>query len=274
MAKPLSPSPRNSALVGSQVSLNPGELNCLPMPARIWSRPTNGSAESSTALGAMNSLHPSTPRSAVALAKARSASIKTLGSRSAANDATLKARKRESKSGFMTPPTGQGSLMQFAEIRHRPVAEDRLAVNESLVHGPEVATVVGEIAMIAEDKIGVRRNDDLGKRPHVFVGRRHIIFGGNLSVDVHQPVIDADAIAGQSNDTLDVALRGVSGVVEDDDVAAVNGLQPIDELVNEHSLLVGKSGHHAGAFDLYGLVEEDNEEHRNGERNEDITKPP
>src|SRR3974390_926298 len=215
MAKPLSPLPRNSALVGCHVSLNPGELNCLLMPARIWSRPTNGSAESSTALGAMNSIHPSTPRSAVALANAFSASMRTLGSRSAANDATLKARKRESTSSFITPPTGQRSLVQFAEIRHRPVAKDGLAVDESLVHGPEVATIVGEIAMIAEDEIRMRRNDNLGKRPHVFVGRRHVIFGGNLSVDVHQPVIDADAVAGQRNHTLDVALRGISGGVEE-----------------------------------------------------------
>src|SRR3974390_2144892 len=143
MAKPLSPLPRNSALVGCHVSLNPGELNCLPRPARIWARPTSGSAESSTALGAMNSIQPSTPRSAVALAKARSASIRTLVSRSAANDATLKARMRGSTSSFMTPPTGQRSLMQFAELRHRPVAEHGLAVDETLVHGAEVATVVG-----------------------------------------------------------------------------------------------------------------------------------
>ena len=45
------------------------------------------------------------------------------------------------------------------------------------------------------------------------------------------------------------------------------GLQLVDELVDEDALLVLERGHHTGAFHLNRLVEKDDEECRDGERN-------
>ena len=78
-----SPSPMKSAFVGSQVRCAPGSSSSV-MVARIFRESTLGSVPSSTAPGAMYAIQPSTPFSAVALAKSRSACIRGGGSRSAA----------------------------------------------------------------------------------------------------------------------------------------------------------------------------------------------
>src|SRR5437588_8368094 len=70
-----------------------------------------------------------------------------------------------------------------------------------------------------------------------------------------------------------VALRGIPGIAEDDDVAALDRLPPVHELVDEDALLVVERGHHAGALHLHGLVQEDDDECRNRQRNDEIPQP-
>jgi len=40
-------------------------------------------------------------------------------------------------------------LSQGAELAYRPIPKNRFAVDKALVHRPEIAAVVGEVAMIA-----------------------------------------------------------------------------------------------------------------------------
>ena len=74
-----------------------------------------------------------------------------------------------------------------------------------------------------------------------------------------------DVVAGNTDHALDVALRSVSRIAEDDDVAALDRLPTIHELVDEDALLVLEAGHHAGAFHLHRLVEKDNNERGDSE---------
>ena len=64
------------------------------------------------------------------------------------------------------------------------------------------------------------------------------------------------------------ALRRVARIAEHHDVAALDRLQPVDELVDENAFLVVERRHHAGAFDLYRLVQEDDDEGRDGKRDD------
>ena len=72
---------------------------------------------------------------------------------------------------------------------------------------------------------------------------------------------------------LDIALGRIERIPEHDHVAARDRLQLVHELVDEDSFLVGESGHHARALNLHRLVQEDDDECRNGQRDENVAHP-
>src|ERR1700675_4411185 len=112
--------------------------------------------------------------------------------------------------------------------------------------------------MVTEDEEDVRRNHDVSIRAGVRVIAGDVVFVERLAVHVDVAILDANPVAGNADDALDVALRSVPWIAEDDDVAALDGLPAIDKLVDEDPLLIFEAGHHAGAFNLHRLVEEDN----------------
>ena len=79
-----------------------------------------------------------------------------------------------------------------------------------------------------------------------------------------------DTVAGEADNALNVRLTRVQRVVENDQITPVDIIRPqlVFVLINEDALLIGQSGHHAGAFDFYGLVNENDQDdghrHRNG----------
>ncbi len=98
-------------------------------------------------------------------------------------------------------------------------------------------------------------------------------FAEGVVVDVDGAVVDAEVVAGEGDDALDVALGVVAGVEEDDDVAAVDGLEAIGELVDEEAVLILQAREHAGAFDADRLVEEEDDEERDGDGDEHVARP-
>ena len=54
---------------------------------------------------------------------------------------------------------------------------------------------------------------------------------------------------------------------------AFDRLQPVNELVDEDPFLIFQRRHHAGAFDLHRLIEEDDDEGGDCKRNHQITQP-
>src|SRR3981189_953399 len=127
--------------------------------------------------------------------------------------------------------------------------------------------------MVAEDEETVTRNPNFPIRAGVGVIAGDVVFVERLAVHEDLAILDANPVAGNSDDALDVALRSVARIAENDDVAALDGLPAIDKLVDEDPLLVFEAGHHAGAFNLHRLVEKDNDESLDGERDQQIARP-
>src|ERR1700674_4567335 len=127
--------------------------------------------------------------------------------------------------------------------------------------------------MVAQDEIAVARNDDFTIRAGVGVVAGYIVFVEGLAVHVDLAILDANPVAGNANNALDVAFRGVARVAEYNNVAALDRLPAIDKLVDEDALLVFEAGHHADAFNLHWLVEKDNDESRDSERDQQIARP-
>src|SRR5580692_3087840 len=155
------------------------------------------------------------------------------------------------------------SLANSSQLIHGPISKHRLAVDITLIHWAEIATVVRHRAMISEHEITLRRHDRFRIGPRVGVGGRHVILIQSLAVHVHLAAIDANAISSHPNHALDIAFRWVARITEYDYITPRNRLQPVHELVDEDSLLIFEGRHHAGAFDFHRLIDEDNNERGN-----------
>ena len=162
------------------------------------------------------------------------------------------------------------ALVDYAGLVHGPVDEGCFAVDEGAGDGAEVAAVRGDVAVVAHDPEVVGWDDAFGLGALVAITDGDVGLADELIVDVDGAVLDADGVAGESDDALDVALGVVAGVEEDDDVAAVDGLEGVGELVDEEAILILQAGEHAGAFDADGLVEEKDDEDGDGEGDEDV----
>src|SRR5271169_4598399 len=78
---------------------------------------------------------------------------------------------------------GKILLPQPAQFLHRPISKDRFAVDVALVDRAELAAVAGHGAMIAEDKVAVGGNRDLGIGTGVGVFVGHVVFVEGVVVD-------------------------------------------------------------------------------------------
>src|SRR6266567_5917319 len=165
------------------------------------------------------------------------------------------------------------SLFEFADFFGGPIGEDGFAVDEVAAYGSEVAAVAAHVAVVSHDEKRIYGDDDFRHGACVGILIGNVGFGEAAGVDVNASKADLHVVAGDSDDALDVALAGIVGVTEDDDVSAIDALVTVNELVDEDAFLVAESGHHARAFDLYGLVDEDNDESGNGERDDEIAQP-
>src|ERR1700746_3581496 len=164
-------------------------------------------------------------------------------------------------------------LTQASELVHWPVAENRLAEDIVFFYRPEVAAGVGHTAVVTQHEVAARRHGDLRVRALVGVSRRHVIFFDGFPVDVDLTGIYADVVPGNANDPLDVALRGIARIAKNHNVTPLNRFPAIDELVNEDTLLIVEGRHHACAFDLHRLIKKNDDEGRDGERDDEISKP-
>ena len=124
--------------------------------------------------------------------------------------------------------------------------------------------------MVAHDPEVVRGDDALGLGALVAEAVGDVGFADGDVVDVDVAVVDAEGVAGEGDDTLDVALGVVAGVEEDDDVATVDGLEAVGELINEEAVLILQTRQHAGAFYANGLVEEQDDDERDDGGDEDV----
>src|SRR6266496_1135896 len=156
--------------------------------------------------------------------------------------------------------------MQLAHHRGWPVDEDRLAEDRLLLHHAEVTAVAGEIAVVAQNEIAVVRDSDFARRALVSKLRRNVGLRQLLAIHHHRPAHDLDAVARHAYDALDVILAAVARIAEDHHIAPLDGPQAVCIFVDEDALLVGQAWHHAGPLHLYRLVEEDDDEDGDAQR--------
>src|SRR5271165_209029 len=160
-----------------------------------------------------------------------------------------------------------------AHFVHGPIPEYSLAVNIALPHGAKITTVIGQAAMIAQHKIAFRGNYGFSIGALVLVIAWHIVLIDRLAVDKHPAGIDLDVVPRQADDSLDKALRGIPRITEHDNIAALDWLQPVHELVHEDAFLIFERRHHACTLYFYWLVQEDNDETGNGQRADQVPQP-
>jgi len=94
-----------------------------------------------------------------------------------------------------------------------------------------------------------------------------------MAVNVNDAVANFHRFSRKADDAFDKRLGAIEGIPEDDDVAAVDGLKAVDELIDEDALLIGKKRGHAGSFDLYGLIEENDDHQGEADGDEEVASP-
>ena len=127
--------------------------------------------------------------------------------------------------------------------------------------------------MVAHHEVAFLGYDDLRHRAAVAILLRDVTLAQRLAIEPDLAVIDTQSVAGESDDALDIAFFRIAGIVEDDDIAALDGLEAIDEFVDEEAVAILKARQHAGAFYADGLVEEGDDQDGGRSGNQQIAHP-
>src|SRR5665213_3240940 len=127
--------------------------------------------------------------------------------------------------------------------------------------------------MVPHHKILALRNLHRRVRAVIVRLRRNIRFGQKSTVQENLAAANFHHILRQSHDALNKRLRAVKRIPENDDIAALNWLKPVNKLVDENLLLIRDQGSHARAFHFHRLVEKNDNYHSEAERNDEIAPP-
>jgi hypothetical protein len=155
----------------------------------------------------------------------------------------------------------------------RPVRKHGAAVNKFAGDGAEDARVIRADAVIAHDEVHVFRNAHRAVVAHVLVLRGNVRLVDGVAVDIHDALSNFNIFARQTDDPLDERFRMVEWIPENDNVAALDGLETIHKFVDEDAFLIGEQRRHAGAFDFYGLIEEDDNDECEADGDEEVARP-
>ena len=116
------------------------------------------------------------------------------------------------------------------------------------------------IPVVPEDEVAAGGDDlrvlDAAARPVTGLdpGSAEVRLLERLAVHQHAVVVDPDTVAGQADHALDEIAGGIQRVLEDDDVAPLDGMQPVVHLGGEHQVAVvegrvHRAPHHSDRLD-------------------------
>src|SRR5579859_964110 len=94
-----------------------------------------------------------------------------------------------------------------------------------------------------------------------------------MAIDVDDALANFHLLSRQTNDPFDERFRAVERIPKDDDVAPLNGLEAINKFVDKDALLIGEQRSHARAFHFHRLIQENNDDKREADGDEKITRP-
>src|SRR6266850_813989 len=167
------------------------------------------------------------------------------------------------------PPTS----VQRSHFVDRPISENGFSVDVLLRDEAPHAAVVGLVPVIAQHVVvtwlDVYRR--IGSMVHVL--GQYVVLIERLVIDVNNAAADFDDVARHANYALDVGLRRIKWIPENDDVLSLNLFDPVNELVDEDTFLVDQLGQHAGPFDFDGLVQKNNDHDRRADGEKDVAGP-
>src|SRR5437016_91581 len=154
-----------------------------------------------------------------------------------------------------------------------PIGKYGAPVNIPALDRSENARIVGADAMIAHDEVAVLRNVHQRKIAQVLVLRRNIRLGNKFPVDVYGALAYFHRFARQTDHALDERLRAIERIPEHDHITALDGLEPVNEFVDKNAFLVGEQRSHAGAFDFYRLIQENDDHQCETDSDEEVARP-
>ena len=175
--------------------------------------------------------------------------------------------------GEHTSGVSNASLVNHSHVIRGPIDERCLAINQPAIDRAKVAAVAGNQAVISHNEIFVLRQDRLRIGAIVSKAHRDIGLSQGFTVHVDLPVVNAQSITGDGDHPLDIALCRIERKVKNHDIVAMDRLKVVFELVDEEPFLVLQSGHHAGPFHTHRLIQERNDQERNGDGKQQITRP-
>src|SRR5579883_350185 len=168
------------------------------------------------------------------------------------------------------PPATSIEATHFID---RPVSENGFPVDVFLRYLSPHAAVVGLIPVVAENVIvtGLDRYRRIGAVIQEF--RQEIGLIQLLVVHVDDSAANLNDIAGHADHPLDVGFRRIERVPEHDNVLPLDLFNVVDELVDENAFLVNEFREHAGSFNLYRLIQENNDQNSRADGEEYIAGP-
>ena len=122
----------------------------------------------------------------------------------------------------------------------RPVCEDSFAVDVVTSYGAKHARIVGAIAVVAHHEVIPFRNLHRTVARSVEIIRRNVRLGDFFAIDVHMAEPNFESLTGQRDNALDETFRSVERIPENDDIAAINWLEAIDNFVDEDVFLIAE----------------------------------
>lgn len=127
--------------------------------------------------------------------------------------------------------------------------------------------------MIAHHEVTVGGNRHFLHGSCIAVTQGDVVFAQGFAVEPHLAAVNAEAVAWERDDALDIALLWVAGVTEDNHVVPFDGRDVVDELVDKQAVSVLEAGQHAGSLDPDRLVEKGDDQDRGGGRDDEIADP-
>src|SRR5258708_31894325 len=154
-----------------------------------------------------------------------------------------------------------------------PVGKDGAPVDEAAADRSKNARIVRTDAVIPHDEVTVRRHAHWSEIAQVLVLRRNVRLGHDLPIDVDGALPNFHRFARQTDHALYEGFRMIERIPEHDHIPTVNGLEAVDKLIDENAFLVGEQRSHAGAFDFYRLVQEDDNDQRKTDGDQEVAGP-
>jgi hypothetical protein len=154
-----------------------------------------------------------------------------------------------------------------------PVSKYSPAIDELAVDRPEHTRIVGTDAMVAHHEIVATLECSRAVVANIGVLRRDVRLGDFAAVDIYDAAANLYSLSRKSDDALDEGLGMIHRIPEHDDVAAVDGLEAVNEFIDEDALLIGEERRHAGTFDFNGLIEKNDDDQGETDGNEKIAGP-